>query len=76
MAHTSDEITVGCGNAALAFCKNSHITAEAGSAGGRGNNGACVNKRRIPSVFDTVAEYLHGAGDNDAANAVGNLFAV
>ncbi len=69
-------LLVGGGDAFFACGKNPHISAEAGTAGGRGNHGTGVNKGGIPAPLHTLPQDLHGAGNDDATNAFCHLFAL
>ena len=76
MTHTTDEVTVGGGDAALAGSKDAHVTAKARTTGRRGNDRTGVNKRSDVALLDAIAVDLHGTGNDDTTNTVGNLLAV
>ena len=71
-AHTSDEIAVGSRYAALSACQDSHVTAQARTAGRRGNDRACFDKDLEKPFFQCLQVYLLRRRNHDAAHIFGN----
>ena len=76
MAHAADEVAVRRRDALLALRENAHVTAEAGSAGRRRDDATRFRELgEKPFLVRLDPDALRG-GDDDAADAVGNLLAL
>ena len=73
MSHAADKVAVGGGDGALSFAHDAHMTAQAGSAGGRGDGAAGFNEGLDESLLHGLEVDGLGGGDDDAADARGNL---
>ncbi|MPN09117.1 hypothetical protein SDC9_156405 [bioreactor metagenome] len=68
VAHAADKVAVGGGHAALALGQDAHMAAQAGPAGGGGDNAARFDKILHQAQFHRVQIDLLGGRDDDGAH--------
>ena len=75
MAHAAHKVAVGGGYAALPCRQDAHIAAQAGAAGGRGDDAPGIDERLGVAAQDALFVDGHRGGDDDAAHALGDMLA-
>src|SRR5699024_4288415 len=76
VAHAAHEVAVGGGDAALALGQDAHIAAQAGAAGGGGDDAACIDEGLGPAAADALFIDCHGGRNDDAPDALGDVLAL
>ena len=73
MAHSADKVAVSRGDCALTLGKDTHVSAEAGSAGRGRNDRACLNEYLKQTFSHRLQIYFLCAGEDYASYALGDL---
>ena len=73
VAHAAHEVAVGGGDAALPGGQNAHVAAQAGPAGGGGDDAARVQEDVREAPLHAFSVDIHGGGNHDAPHVPGQV---